>query len=92
MRQAYLEIALIYIHSSGIAMIKEGSSIEILSGALSESEDEASSVKTSKESLTSSRRKRKVCKFHMDQAGFLQALENLENHKKKFHAWKIHGI
>ena len=61
MRQAYLEIALIYIHSSGIAMIKEGSSIEILSGALSESEDEGSSVKTSKESLTSSRRKRKVC-------------------------------
>ena len=35
MRQAYLEIALIYIHSSGIAMIKEGSSIEILGGALS---------------------------------------------------------
>ena len=35
MRQAYLEIAMIYILSSGIAMIKEGSSIEILSGALS---------------------------------------------------------
>ena len=37
MQQAYLEIALIYIHSISIAMIKEGSSIEILSGALSES-------------------------------------------------------
>ena len=25
-------------------------------------------------------------------AGFTQALENLENHSKKFHAWKNHGI
>ena len=25
-------------------------------------------------------------------SGFPRALENLENHKKKFHAWKNHGI
>ena len=30
--------------------------------------------------------------FYDINSGFPRALENLENHKKKFHAWKNHGI
>ena len=48
------------MYSSGIATLKEGSSIELLSGPLDESEDEASSEKTGKESLTELRKKRRV--------------------------------
>ena len=37
----------------------------------------------------------KISTNTVDSAGFPQALEimeNLENHKKKFHAWKFHGM
>ena len=56
MRQAYLEIALIYMYSSGLTTLKEGSSIEILSGTLSGSEDDLSSIKTGKDSVGSRKR------------------------------------
>ena len=54
-RQSYLEIALIYMYSSGIASMKEGSSIDIYSGAESGSEDTSSE--------TSKSRMSKVCKL-----------------------------
>ncbi|XP_053377953.1 cilia- and flagella-associated protein 54-like isoform X4 [Mercenaria mercenaria] len=47
-RQAYLEIALIYMYSSGIATMKEGSSIDIYSGAESGSEDTSSETSKKK--------------------------------------------
>ena len=56
MRQAYLEIALIYMHSSGITMLKEGSSLEALSAVFSGSEEDLASVRTGKESMASKKK------------------------------------
>ena len=56
MRQAYLEIALIYLHSGGITMMKEGSSLEALSAVFSGSEEDLASVRTGRESMGSKKK------------------------------------